>query len=318
MQLRLLHVDDAFAGQDRFLGRCAELGARSIDTRSAAAEVRLWGRADAILELQQQIAEELLQASPEQQSITWFGSGDFHHVTASLVALAAARHGAPLTIVHFDNHPDWVCCRSGLHCGSWVSHVLREGIVQRVVSLGITSSDLAWPELKRADLGLVAAGRHVLFPLSRASSIVAGDYGAGPAHESAGHRILWKQFSDEPQAASVRAVLDCIETDAVYITIDKDALLPRHARTNWDQGGLSIDGLLAWLRVIIDRHSVAGVDIGGDYSAPVYGGSPFDVLRKRSEAFLDQPHSRASADDIGRVNETSNLELLSALGPLLC
>ncbi len=318
MQLRLLHVDDAFASQEQFLGRCAALGARSIDTRRAAAEVRLWGRADAILELQRQIAEELLQSSSDQQSITWFGSGDFHHVTASLVTMAAARHGAPLTIVHFDNHPDWVCCRTGLHCGSWVSSVLREGVVQRVVSLGISSDDLAWPELKRADLALVAAGRHVVFPLNRASSIVAGNYGDGPAHASVGRRILWKQFSDQPQADCVRSVLDSIETDAVYITIDKDALLPRHARTNWDQGSLSIDGLMAWLRVILDRHRVVGVDIGGDYSAPIYGGSPLDVLRKRSEAFLDQPHSRARPDEIGRVNETSNLELLSALGPLLC
>ncbi len=316
MQLRLLHVDDALSRQQRFLRRCAELGARDIDTRSAAPEVRLWGRDDAIGRLQQKITDELSRSSPGTPAVTWFGSGDFHHLTALLVALAAGR--TPLTVVHFDNHPDWVFCRSGLHCGSWVSRVLREGLVERVVSLGVTSADLAWPELKRADLALIAAGRHVLFPLDRAWSVVAADYGWGPAHQSVGHRIHWTQFPDCPDEASSRAVLDSIETEAVYITIDKDALLPCHAVTNWDQGRLSIGGLIAWLRLVMDGHSIAGIDIGGDYSDPVYGGSPLDIVWKRSEAFVDQRRSRAAANVIDEVNERSNLELLEALGPLLC
>lgn len=318
MQLRLLHTDDAFDCQHRFLDRCEELGGRRIDVRAAAVEVRLWDHKRALATLQEQIAAKFAYCPPGGPMVTWFGSGDFHHVTALLLSLTAARSSRPVTVIHFDNHPDWVCCGNSVHCGSWVSHVLQTGIVDRVISLGISSADLDWPELKRANLSLVADGRHVVFPLNRESSIVAGKYGRGRAHTSEGHRIVWHQFSDRPERRTVRAVLDSIETDAVYITIDKDALTPSHARTNWDQGSLTIEGLVAWLRCILGERTIVGVDISGDYSRPTYAGSSIDMWRKRAEAFVDQPRMRSFGDEDVHVNETSNLQLLSALAPLLC
>jgi hypothetical protein len=318
MQLRLLHLDDAFDGQHRFLDRCKEFGARRIDLRGVATEVRLWGRKQALKNLQEKIADELAKCPSGPASVTWLGSGDFHHVTALLLSLTVAAIGSPVTVVHFDNHPDWVRCANDIHCGSWVSHVLQTGLVERVVSLGLSSADLAWPEFKRADLSLVAGGQLVLFPLNRPSSMVWGSYGNGAAHLTAGHRVLWKQFSDLPEAGTVQAVLDSIETEAVYITIDKDALEPSYARTNWDQGLLTIDGLIAWLRIMIGERTIVGVDVSGDYSHPVYGGSAIDVWRKKGEAFVDQPRTRLPRKDDAQVNETSNLQLLSTLAPLLC
>jgi arginase family enzyme len=318
MQLRLLHLDDAFDGQRRFVARCNELGARRADMRRSATAVRLWGREHALQTLQAELAREFADVPPGSCAVTWLGSGDFHHVTQLLLPLVAARSETPVTVVHFDNHPDWVRCASGSHCGSWVSRVMRSGIVDRVVSLGVSSTDLDWPELKRADLSLLVSGDLVVFPVNHRSSRVLGDYGRAAAHTTEHRRIHWTQFSDRPSAATTRAVMGCIETDAVYITIDKDVLQSRSARTNWDQGELSLDGLIAWLGVIIGQRHVVGVDICGDYSRPTFGGSAIDVLRKRGEAFLDQPVARTRRDEDMRINEESNLKLLSTLVPLLC
>lgn len=316
MQLRLLHLDDALLRQKRFLAACDELGAHHVEARAAGTEIRLWSRGDAMDALRLRLCEEMEEASPEV-SLTWFGSGDFHHVTAALVEMAARRRPEPLTVVHFDNHPDWVRHRATLHCGSWASHVLRCGTVARVVSLAVSSGDLAFPEMKGADLQLVATGRQVVFPLRRASTAVVGAYGNGPAHRHRGHRIHWKQFSEEPEAETVSEVLSSIDTEAVYITIDKDVLAEADARTNWDQGSLSISGLLAWLAIIARNHKVVGVDVGGDISRPSYGGTLLDVCLKRGEALIDQGFTRLDEDDL-RINETSNLKLLSSMVELLC
>ena len=129
---------------------------------------------------------------------------------------------------------------------------------------------------------------------------------------------MWDLFSDEPNDDRLEAVLKSIETQAIYITIDKDALAVADAKTNWDQGVLSLDGLLAWLRALMARHKVLGVDIVGDYSQPVYGGSRLDQFWKKGEALLDQPWASRLDDAQGRVNEATNLKLLAALEAGLC
>lgn len=52
--------------------------------------------------------------------ITFYGSNDFHHLSLGLVR----RFRQPLNFVIFDNHPDWIQMYPGLHCGSWVNHVV--------------------------------------------------------------------------------------------------------------------------------------------------------------------------------------------------
>lgn len=316
MQLRLLHLDDALLHQERFLAACGEFGAHHIEARFEGAGIRLWSRDDGMNRLRRKLSEEM-QEAPGGASLTWFGSGDFHHVTAALVEMAAGRLAEAVTIVHFDNHPDWVRHRRTLHCGSWASHVLRAGTAARVVSLGVGSADLTFPEVKGADLQLIAAGRQVVFPLGRASTAVARSYGDGPAHRSRGHRIHWRQFTEEPEGEAVAEVLASIDTEAVYITIDKDVLAEDDARTNWDQGRLSISHLVAWLAIIARSHRVVGVDVSGDISRPSYGGTLLDACLKRCEALIGQGPARPDEDDV-RINETSNLKLLASMVELLC
>lgn len=316
MQLRLLHLDDALLRQEAFIGACNALDARHIDVRAAGADIRLWGRF-AEMERISVALEDDDERDGDGPTLTWLGSGDFHHVTALLVELAARRRAAPITVVHFDNHPDWVRHRRTLHCGSWVSHVLRRGTATRVLSLGVTSDDLSFPELKGADLQLVAAGDLVVFPLRWKPTAVVGRYPNGPAHSYRRHRIHWQQFSRQPEAETAERVLGSILTDAVYVTIDKDVLDRSEAHTNWDQGRLSMADLVAWLSVIARNREIVGADIVGDFSVPHYSGPVLDVCLKRGETLIDQGIQRAR-DHSARVNEAGNLTLLSTMAGLLC
>lgn len=318
MHLNLLHLDDALAGQSRFLDRCAAFDARHVDVRTEAKDVRLWGRMLALQKLQDQLSVDLLGLQGTGPIVTWLGSGDFHHVTALIVSLLTKARQKPVTIVHFDNHPDWVKHADGIHCGSWVSHVLETSIAERVVSLGMTSRDLAWPEFKGADLKHIVSKRLVVFPRDPPSSYVARCYGDGPAHTCRSGRIVWTSFPKDPADDGDIGVLRTIETDDIYITIDKDALTGTDATTNWDQGTLGLDDLLSWLGALMSRYRILGVDIVGDYSQPTYGGTRLDQFWKSTEALLDQPRAAFTTDAATRINEASNLKLLATLEAHLC
>jgi len=55
-----------------------------------------------------------------------------------------------------------------------------------------------------------------------------------------------------------------IKDDApIYISIDLDALGPEWARTNWDQGDMSLDALLGIISALDGLHRIIGVDICG-------------------------------------------------------
>ena len=54
------------------------------------------------------------------------------------------------------------------------------------------------------------------------------------------------------------------EADAVYISIDKDVLSRDYARTNWDQGDMTLDGLFAAIKDISLKHRIIGVDVCGE------------------------------------------------------
>lgn len=54
--------------------------------------------------------------------------------------------------------------------------------------------------------------------------------------------------------------------DSVYISIDKDVLSRDFARTDWDQGDMTLDELFASIRDISLNHRIIGVDICGEPS----------------------------------------------------
>lgn len=297
MTARLLDLDGAFDLQPDLV---AESG--RIDARDLGPALRLWSRPAALQVLDMRVREALNGSGP---ALVFAGSGDFHHVSALLIRRAADT--APerrMTVLHFDNHPDWVRFSPGMHCGSWAAKVARFSGVRQVISVAMCSPDMEGSARKGADLSVVREGLLTPFPLR-----------AGAREECvvAGRRILTIETLGD--ALFLEHVDRMIGSDDVYITIDKDVLSPLDAVTNWDQGDLRLSRLIGWMAHLLDGRRLRGADIVGDASLPVYGPGLFASVLKRVEAAMDQPWQVQLDTESVRINAAANRQLRDCLLP---
>lgn len=189
---------------------------------------------------------------PDAHGPVLMGSGDFHHVSAFLVA--RQRQHAGLHVLVCDNHPDNMRFPFGIHCGSWVAHVARMPHVARVDVVGICSPDV----------GFRHAWENCLMPLFR-GRVRYWTIGAGLGWMRAlGLRDAARNFDDAASlVCALRRELSGSHAP-LYLSIDKDVLCEDVARTNWDQGRLLLEELLS----IIDAGAkrIIGSDITGEVS----------------------------------------------------
>ena len=271
-----------------------------MDLQDLGPSLRLWSRRKNIDAARARLAT----AADPRPSITFMGSGDFHH----LAALLAERVEEPFTLLHFDNHPDWVRLAPRWHCGSWVNRVLALPNVQRVVTVGPCSDDLVDPGRKGGNLPALDSGRLVLFPWQHEASRVRRRIADGPGHTWRGGHIHWRNLADMPLPRAIDAVMAAIPTDVVWITIDKDVLPESEALTNWDQGQMPLAALLAMLRAAGERKRVLGADICGEYSPPRHVN-----WLKRIESKMDQPERDTADRQKIEENSRTDCELARAL-----
>ena len=66
-------------------------------------------------------------------------------------------------------------------------------------------------------------------------------------------------------------------TSHLYISIDKDALSPSDALTNWDQGSLRLEHMKAIISEIAKGHRIIGVDICGERAYDFEGNEQYTV-----------------------------------------
>ncbi|NDF12581.1 MAG: arginase [Proteobacteria bacterium] len=309
MQLCLLHVDEALESQQDFIYACDKAGAHQIRLQQSASDIRLWGTW-AGLNAFHEIIRRQWHANDEPR-LCFMGSGDFHHVTAFLAAQALERHKGPITLIHFDNHPDWVHFEKGTHCGSWVNRALQHSQVKKVITIGVCSHDLRLPEWKGANLPLLTQGVLELYPYAHAPSRVKKNYGVSMSFDQQERHLHWKTIQNMGEQHFTDFLLSRIKTDAVYMTIDKDVLAREDAITNWDQGRMRLPYLLSLIKAIGNKHRIIGADVTGDYSTPVYSGSLMTRLSKRAEIFMDQPHSRVNTGESISINSAANHALLN-------
>lgn len=304
MRTALLHLDSALTGQHELARSVSGRGGRGVDLRHLGPALRLWSRPRALQRLKSRIASEL--PASEGATLVFSGSGDFHHITPTLLDRACEAAGRPpVTLLHFDNHPDWVRFANGAHCGSWVGWAARLPNVVRVVTVGVCSDDIDRPEGKGADLDLLNEERVELYayraPRGAQTVSLAGRE--------------WPTIEAMGEAAFLDFLPTRIPTDAVYLTIDKDVLQAADAGTNWDQGRTSLAFLKAMLARVGTRHRIIGADVVGDWSPAIYGGGPLAGLLKRGEALLDQPWSKPS-EAAQAMNQAANLELLDLIADI--
>ncbi len=299
MHLRLIDLDDTVTAQPGLREAAAWSSVSTVPLRDLAGRLRLWSRNATM----QRARERLRRDAPAGATVTLLGSGDFHHLAEPLIEQARER----LTVVHFDNHPDWVRWAPRWHCGSWVNQVLRLPQVARVVTIGPCSEDLDRPDRKGGNLDALGAGRIVLFPWQHAPSRVRRRVTDGPGHRYENGAIVWRNLAGGERAANAECVLAAIETDAVWLTIDKDVLAETEALTNWDQGLMPLSELLALIRAIGARRRIVGADVCGEFSPPVLR-NPFKAIESR----IDRPRRSADAGGLAR-NAEVNRQLLRAI-----
>lgn len=299
VHLRILDTDGSVGAS--VLENAAPWGSIvDVDLRDLAPALRLWSCRKTM-----EIARTRIAASNDPRpSVTFMGSGDFHHLAALLIE----RVDEPVTVLHIDNHPDWVRLAPHWHCGSWINRVLEQPRVQRVVTAGPCSDDLENPARKGGNLAALDSGKLALFPWQHAPSRLKRRIADGPGHEWRGGALHWRNLAERQPGEAAGAILQAIPTEAVWITLDKDVLSDQEALTNWDQGRMPLSAVLELIGAVGAAKRAIGADVCGEYSPARHAN-----LFKRAEARLDQP--RRTAIDAARLarNAQVNRELAAAL-----
>ncbi|GEM_PF-93588 len=296
--LRILDTDGSVDAQ--MLRDAAPWASTSeMDLRDLGPALRLWSRRKTI-----DIARaRLAQAGDLRPSVSFLGSGDFHHLAVLLIE----RVREPLSVLHIDNHPDWVKLAPRWHCGSWINRVLELPNVQRVVTVGPCSDDLVDPARKGGNLAALDAGRLVLFPWQHAPSRVRRRIQDGRGHEWRNGALHWRNLAERQLLEACGMVVAALPETAVWITIDKDVLPEDEALTNWDQGRMPLAAVLETIRAVAAARRVIGADVCGEYSPPAHAN-----WFKRIEARMDQPRRRSNADAL-TANSRTDSALAAAL-----
>jgi hypothetical protein len=241
MRVRYIDLDGNFAAEQ---GRCS--------MRDWGPHVRLACRFGRYRRFERALDERLgPRTEPE---LTFYGSGDFHHVSLALVRRAAVE----CNLLILDLHPDWMRAVPLMHCGTWVWHALRLPHVRRVFHVGgdmdfdnayrwlapwreLRSGRLTvWPAVRRFELGRWRGINHE--PLKPPGARLSGDRLA---------ELL------APHAAE-------LARRPLYVSLDKDVMGPADAIVNWESGFLSLDEVCEVLTAF--GAGLAGMDVTGDWS----------------------------------------------------
>ncbi|MBR6454122.1 MAG: arginase family protein [Fibrobacter sp.] len=172
-----------------------------------------------------------VESAPE---IHFFDNGNYHYMSK----LWTDKVQEPFSLVVFDNHPDMQPPRFGgiLSCGGWVLEVLRTNkFIQNVIIIGVKDELV---ETVREELSQTEDA-HIL------------------------GKVTFVKESENDNLSSFVYQRSGLSSN-LYLSIDKDALAPAFAATNWDQGSLNTETLKAIIADLAASHKIIGIDICGE------------------------------------------------------
>ena len=242
------------------------------------------------------VEEEIARRLPPRHGTVFLGSGDYHHLSWPLIAKRSAE--GPFEVVVFDNHPDNMRFPFGVHCGSWVRRVALLPFVTRVQVLGISSADVSAAHAWENYLTPLRRGKLAYWTVGVDTSW-ARKLGLGAAFRAFDTpAALLDRFVEEQRGSKTPA----------YLSIDKDALSPDVAHTNWDQGRLLERDLNRGIDALAGR--LLGSDITGDVSAYRYK----SWWKRKLSALDEQPEIDAAQLTAWQAQQHAlNLRLLERI-----
>jgi len=177
--------------------------------------------------------------STSAPAIHFFDNGNYHYMSK----LWTDRVQEPFTLIVFDHHPDMQPPRFGgiLSCGGWVKEVLDNNkFVQNVIIIGVKDE-------------LVETVREELSQSGESSILEKVTF------------IKESELNTLSFQSSLSSFVSRLSSQhSLYISIDKDALSPTYAATNWDQGSLTLDSLKNCITTLAAGRKILGIDICGE------------------------------------------------------
>lgn len=192
------------------------------------------------------------QVEPDLADFILYGSGDFHYLTA----LWLRRLREPVTVVSFDNHPDWDIRPPRWGCGGWVNRALELPAIQRVAVWGCGNFELAWPARLFANARALRSGRIEIHAWAERQA---------PATQRR-FRCMTRANWRERFVQFARSLAG----GNVYVTLDLDCLAADAFVTNWESGLFTVDDLVWALGELRRSARIVAGDLCGAYSPPVY------------------------------------------------
>ena len=286
--IRVLDLDESVTRQRELLRHNASV----VDLKTLAPRLRFLSTRAAMRDFAASLNPS------DRNQLTFYGSGDFHHLSAELIR----QFDVPLSVVVFDNHPDWDISSPWPCCGSWINEVMKFPFVQKVVVIGLGRYDLKGWHLLRGNVAALESGKLELYPASwrRSKRMFAPD-------------MYWKTFAREGLERVMNRVLERLPTEEVYLSVDKDCLRPESALTNWEKGEVQLSELRYGIERMRTERRIVGADITGEYSRGANSNSLFRWISNcnHPQSHL-LPQARFSQREL-EVNQNTNLALLQSL-----
>ena len=232
-----------------------------------------------------------------QPSIHFFDNGNYHYMSK----LWTDRVQEPFTLIVFDHHPDMQPPRFGgiLSCGGWVKEVLDNNkFIQNAIIIGVKDELVETVREELSQSGEANILEMVTFIKESELSTLSFQSSLSSLTPSAsGTAVRSYQQINLPLRHSPGSLLvsRLSSQHSLYISIDKDALSPSYAVTNWDQGSLTLDALKNCITALTTNRKILGIDICGERAHDFEG---------------DEHHSIQEADSL---NSELNRELVEFL-----
>ena len=218
---------------------------------------------------------------------TLFGSGDYHHLSA----LWLRQVEEPVTVVSFDNHPDWDIRPPRWCCGTWINRALELPMVRRAAIWGCGNFELNWPGNLFVSRKALREQRLEVWPWLERLKPSGRKRWAGVTREN------WREkFTSFAQG---------LAGESLYVTVDLDCLDRSEATTNWENGLFTVEDVRWALEELRAQANIVGGDLCGAYSKAVYA-----RWKQRIEATIDHPKLEAVNEAAATTHNTRALQIL--------